>query len=66
MSEVLCRAEAYGLIERRHDAEEPRWRSVLALTDEWRVLLTLRERSEADGGAYPRAVARVGNGPPQY
>jgi Plasmid pRiA4b ORF-3-like protein len=180
VSEVLCRGAAYGLIERRHDDEEPRWRSLLALTDagaqvlattrpgpvggaalifdaellnapgvsarlavgaeqhltvlhdaireafrwvddhlysfwlngrfwgdsaheftspiepdgraatadlpiaelglepgaviaylfdfgdQWRVLLTLRERSEADGGTYPRVVERVGSAPPQH
>ena len=180
VSEVLCRGEAYGLIERRPDPAEPRWRSVLALTDagaqvlaatwrgpipgaallfeaellnapgvsarvavgeeqhltvlhdaiqeafgwfddhlysfwldgcfwgdtdqeftspiepdgrattadlpiaelgiapgahlayifdygdEWRVLLTLRERTKTDGGGYPRVVERVGSAPPQY
>ncbi len=180
VSEVLCRGEAYGLIERRHDDEGPRWRSLLTLTDagarvlattrpgpiggtvlifdaellntpgvsarlavgaeqhltvlhdaiqaafgwlddhlysfwldggfwgnaeqeftspiepdgraatadlpiaelglepgaviaylfdfgdEWRVRLTLRERSEGDGGTYPRVVERVGSAPPQY
>lgn len=34
--------------------------------DEWRVLLKLRERTEADGGAYPRVMERVGQAPPQY
>jgi hypothetical protein len=34
--------------------------------DEWRVLLRLRERTECDGGAYPRVVERVGTAPPQY
>lgn len=33
VSEVLCRGEAYGLIERRRDPEEPGWRSLFALTD---------------------------------
>lgn len=180
VSEVLCRGEAYGLIERRPDPQEPRWHSHLALTDvgakvlavsrrgpiggvaltfdaellnvpgvsarlavgaeqqltvlhdaiqeafgwyddhlysfwldgefwgregqeftspiepdgraatadlpitelgiapgarlayvfdfgdQWRVLLTLRESSECDGGVYPRVVERVGTAPPQY
>jgi hypothetical protein len=30
---VVCRGEAYGLIERRPDPAGPRWRTVLALTD---------------------------------
>lgn len=34
--------------------------------DEWRVLLTLREQTETDGGTYPRVVERVGAAPPQY
>ena len=34
--------------------------------DEWRVLLTLRERVPADGGPYPRVLERVGEAPPQY
>lgn len=34
--------------------------------DERRVLLTLRELSECDGGAYPRVVERIGSAPPQY
>lgn len=34
--------------------------------DEWRVLLTLREQRETDGGAYPRVVERIGSAPPQY
>lgn len=34
--------------------------------DEWRVLLTVRERTEPDGGAYPRVVERSGSTPPQY
>lgn len=34
--------------------------------DEWRVLLTLHEQSDADGGAYPRVLERVGSAPPQY
>lgn len=34
--------------------------------DEWQVLLTLRERSEADEGMYPRVIERVGSAPPQY
>ncbi len=31
--EVLCRGEAYGLIERREEAEKPRWRLGFALTE---------------------------------
>lgn len=34
--------------------------------DEWRVLLTLSERTEPDGDALPRVSARVGRAPPQY
>ena len=34
--------------------------------EEWRVLLTFRERSSADGGAYPRIVEARGTPPPQY
>lgn len=34
--------------------------------DEWRVQLRLRERTETDGGAYPRVIERVGEAPPQY
>lgn len=34
--------------------------------DEWRVLLTLRESTEPDGGDYPRVLEREGNAPPQY
>lgn len=34
--------------------------------DDWRVLLTLRERTETDGGTYPRVVERIGTAPPQY
>ena len=30
--EVLCRGEAYGLIERREEARKPRWRLAFALT----------------------------------
>lgn len=31
--EVLCRGEAYGVIERRLEPEEPRWRLAFALTE---------------------------------
>lgn len=34
--------------------------------DEWRVLLTVKERVEDDGGAYPRVLERHGEAPPQY
>jgi hypothetical protein len=34
--------------------------------DEWRVELTLREQAPADGGPYPRVLAREGTAPPQY
>lgn len=34
--------------------------------DEWRVRLTLRERTEADTGSYPRVLGRTGTAPPQY
>ena len=34
--------------------------------NEWRVLLTLSERTEPDGDALPRVLARVGRAPPQY
>lgn len=34
--------------------------------DEWRVLLTLCEQIELDGGTYPRVLEREGNAPPQY
>ncbi len=34
--------------------------------DEWRVLLTLRETTQADGGSYPRVLHREGKPPPQY
>ncbi len=34
--------------------------------DEWRVMLTVGEPAEPDGGAYPRVVERLGKAPPQY
>jgi len=34
--------------------------------DEWRVRLTLREQTDADGGGYPRVLERIGTAPPQY
>lgn len=34
--------------------------------DEWRVMLTRREQTEPDGGAYPRVLEREGTAPPQY
>lgn len=43
VTEVLCRGEAYGLIERRPDPAKPRWGSLLALTDAGaQVLATTR------------------------
>lgn len=34
--------------------------------DEWRVRLTLRETTPADGGTYPRILQSVGAAPAQY
>lgn len=34
--------------------------------DEWRVRLTLRQITAADGQAYPRLLESVGEAPPQY
>lgn len=34
--------------------------------DEWRVLLTIGSFDAADGGSYPRLVAREREAPPQY
>lgn len=34
--------------------------------DEWRVMLTLRERTQSDAGTYPRVLGRAGTPPPQY
>jgi hypothetical protein len=34
--------------------------------DEWRVVLTLRERVEDAGAASPRVIERRGTAPPQY
>jgi hypothetical protein len=34
--------------------------------DEWRVRLTLRAITAADGGDYPRLLESVGDAPPQY
>lgn len=34
--------------------------------DEWRVLLTVKEREGEDGGTYPRVLERRGEAPPQY
>ncbi|PZS22680.1 MAG: plasmid pRiA4b ORF-3 family protein, partial [Pseudonocardiales bacterium] len=34
--------------------------------DEWRVRLTLRQITAADGQGYPRLLDSVGEAPPQY
>lgn len=34
--------------------------------DSWHVALTLRHRTESDGGVYPRVLERQGTAPPQY
>lgn len=51
VSEVLCRGEAYGLVERRPDPKEPRWRSRLALTDAGAQVLAVRRRGPIGGAA---------------
>ena len=39
LGEVLCRAEAYGLIERHPDPAGPKWRHLMALSDGGRQVL---------------------------
>ncbi|HWX74551.1 MAG TPA: hypothetical protein VNZ05_04545 [Solirubrobacteraceae bacterium] len=39
---------------------------VFDFREEWRVRLTLREVTSADGGHYPRVLESIGQAPPQY
>jgi len=39
---------------------------VFAFADQWRVRLTLRETTSADGGRYPRVLQRRGIAPPRH
>jgi len=48
---VLCRGEAYGLIERRPDPQEPRWHSQLALSDAGVQVLAVSRRGPIGGAA---------------
>ncbi|MBV8734307.1 MAG: hypothetical protein JO120_05960, partial [Solirubrobacterales bacterium] len=48
---VLCRGEAYGLIDRKSDPDEPKsWRSLISLSPAARLVLG-RSRSEVGGGS---------------
>lgn len=51
VSEVLCRGEAYGLIERCSDPAEPRWRGLLALTDAGAQVLAVTRPGPVRGAA---------------
>jgi Plasmid pRiA4b ORF-3-like protein len=59
---VLCRGEAYGLIERRPDPAGPRWSTVLALTDSGTRALAAT-RTEPIGGAALLFEAELLNAP---
>ncbi len=48
---VICRGEAYGLIERRPGPAEPRWRTVLVLTDAGSRALAVTRTGPIGGGA---------------
>lgn len=73
--DVVCRGEAYGLIERRRDPAGPRWSTVLALTDAGAGALAVTRSGPIGGSALvfdaelvnaPGVRARVAVGADQH